>query len=89
MSDRERRPAQRCRVTAPGGGEYELDLMPDGTWAIPADEDAWRAFLAHAPVEYLQRALMSLRRDIIELELVLARRQLDNMRAERKINASG
>ncbi len=51
---------RRVVVTGPRGGEYEIDLLPDGRWAIPAGRESWEKFAYNAPEELLWLVLREL-----------------------------
>jgi hypothetical protein len=44
-------------VTGPDGGEYLVEVLPGGGWAIPGGKWSWELFVAHAPREHLEAAL--------------------------------
>jgi hypothetical protein len=54
---REGKPVRLSVVVGPDGGEYLVEVLPGGGWAIPGGKWSWELFAAHAPREHLEAAL--------------------------------
>jgi hypothetical protein len=59
----EGRQGRRVLVTGPRGGEYTIELLPNGRWAIPAGRESWETFAYNAPEELLRLVLADLLAD--------------------------